>query len=166
MTIVKDAQPNEAQDFAFTTTGSRLSGFSLDDDGDETLSNTQVFTVSATASVPKTVTESAVAGWSLTDITCSEGRTRAATATVTVDPGDAITCTYTNKKDATLTIVKDAQPNDAQDFAFTTTGSGLRGFSLDDDGDATLSNTRRSRSSRRGLRAEDGHGDGDRRAGR
>ena len=28
----------------------------------------------------------------------------------TVDPGDTITCTYVNKKDATVTVIKDAQP--------------------------------------------------------
>ncbi len=142
VTIIKDAVPNDAQDFAFTTTGSQLSGFSLDDDGDGTLSNTKVFTVSGAGFGEKTVSESAVAGWSLTDITCSEGSDAGSTATIQVDPGDTITCTFTNKKDATVTVIKDAVPNDAQDFAFTTTGSQLSGFSLDDDADGTLSNTK------------------------
>ena len=48
------------------------------------------------------------------------------TATLQVDPGDTITCTYVNKKDATVTVVKDAQPNAAQDFAYTTTGRSCR----------------------------------------
>ncbi len=142
VTVIKDAVPNAAQDFAFTTTGSQLSGFSLDDDADGTLSNTKVFTVSGAGFGEKTVSESAVAGWSLTDITCSEGSDAGNTATIQVDPGDAITCTFTNKQDATVTIVKDAVPNAAQDFAFTTTGAGLSGFSLDDDADGTLSNTK------------------------
>ena len=40
-------------------------------------------------------------------------------------------------------VVEDAVPNDAQDFSFTT-GGGLSpaSFSLDDDSDGTLSNTR------------------------
>ena len=54
-------------------------------------------------------------------------------------------CTYTNTKDATITIIKDAIPDDPQDFAFTTTGTGpagfTAGFSLDDDANATLLNT-------------------------
>jgi plastocyanin len=144
VTVVKDAQPNDAQDFAFTTTGSQLSGFSLDDDADPTLSNTKVFTISGTSFGQKTITESAVAGWSLTSLSCSEGTTSLGTRTATlqVDSGDAITCTFTNKKDATVTVVKDAQPDSAQDFGFTTTGSQLSGFSLDDDADPTLSNTK------------------------
>ena len=40
-------------------------------------------------------------------------------------------------------VVKDSQPNDPQDFSFTA-GGGLSpsSFSLDDDADPTLSNTR------------------------
>jgi hypothetical protein len=36
-----------------------------------------------------------------------------------------------------ITVVEDAVPNDAQDFSFATTGAGLSGFVLDDDGTAT-----------------------------
>ena len=43
---------------------------------------------------------------------------------------------------ASLTIIKDAVPNDAQDFHFTTTGAGLSAFDLDDDADGTLPNTK------------------------
>ena len=51
---------------------------------------------------------------------------------VDVDPGETITCTYTNSKDATVTIVKDATPNDAQDFDFDGTGTGIAAdFDLD-----------------------------------
>lgn len=40
-----------------------------------------------------------------------------------------------------ITIIEDATPDDPQDFAFTATGTGTSNFSLDDDADATLSNT-------------------------
>lgn len=50
--------------------------------------------------------------------------------------------TDTDTPTGTIVIVKDAVPNSAQDFAFTATGTGLSAFSLDDDADATLSNTR------------------------
>jgi uncharacterized repeat protein (TIGR01451 family) len=108
LTVVKDAQPNDAQDFAFTTTGSQLSGFLLDDDGDGTLSNTQVFTISGGGFGAKTVTESEVAGWSLSALDCTEGTESLATrtATVQVDPGDAITCTFTNSQLGTVTVIK------------------------------------------------------------
>ena len=143
LTIVKDAQPNDAQDFAFTATGSGTSGFSLDDDADGTLSNTKVFTFDGNQLGSKSVTEGATSGWTLTSLTCTKTNTgTGSTATVDIQAGDDVTCTFTNKKAAKLTIVKDAQPNAAQDFAFTATGSGTADFNLDDDADGTLSNTK------------------------
>ena len=142
VTVIKDAQPDAAQDFDFTTTGSQLSDFSLDDDADPTLPSSRTFTFSAGGFGSKSITESAVAGWSNTSVVCSEGTVNGSTATLQLNPGDDVTCTYVNKQDATVTIVKDAVPNDAQDFEYTTTGAGLSGFSLDDNADATLSNTK------------------------
>ena len=49
-------------------------------------------------------------------------------------------CTFTNVQRGTITIIKDAVPNDPQDFHYNTTG-GLSAFDLDDDANATLSNT-------------------------
>ncbi len=145
LTITKDARPNDGQDFAFSTSGTGpvafTGGFSLDDDANNTLPNSQTFSFSGTQLGAKTVSEAGTAGWALTDITCSEGTTSGSVATLDIDPGDDVTCTFTNKKDATVEITKDAQPNDAQDFTFQTTGAGLSGFSLDDDGDNTLSNS-------------------------
>ena len=39
-------------------------------------------------------------------------------------PGETVTCTFTNHKPGQIVVVKDAQPNDAQDFTFTA-GGGL-----------------------------------------
>ena len=108
----------------------------------------------------KSVTEQASAGWSLTDVTCSQGTVDGATVTVDLAAGDDVTCTYVNKKDATVTVIKDAQPNSAQDFDYTTTGSQLSDFSLDDDADATLSDTQVFTVSGPRLRFEDDHGVG------
>ena len=62
-------------------------------------------------------------------------------ATIGLDPGETVVCTYTNTQHATIKIVKDAIPNALQDFAYTTTGTGGgtfgAGFSLDDDGGVT-----------------------------
>ena len=224
VTIIKDAIPDHAQNFAFTTTGTSLSDFTLDDDDDALFSNTKVF--SQVVNGVKTVTETAVPGWKLTNIVCSEGAVDVVLgkATLDVGPNEEITCTFTNKKlgkiivekqtlpngstqsftfdtdygdnfnltddgtndsgplqpgnysvaeinipagwdlasatcsdgsdpdsidlafnetvtctfnnrqRGTITIVKDAIPDDPQDFAFTTTGAGLSPFSLDDDG--------------------------------
>ncbi len=63
---------------------------------------------------------------------------------VSVTNNSNIVCTITNTRinNGSITIVKDASPDSTQDFAFTTIGTGLSGFSLDDDADNTLSNTK------------------------
>ena len=143
LTIVKDAQPDSAQDFAFTTTGSGTSDFSLDDDADGTLNNTKTFTFDGNQLGAKSVTETDAAGWTLTDLSCTETNSgTGSTATVDLQAGDDVTCTFTNRKAAKLTVKKVTDPvSAAQDFAFTATGSGTSGFSLDTDSDATLSDT-------------------------
>ena len=142
VTIIKDADPNGAQDFSFTTTLG--APFSLDDDGDNTLSNQQVFSGIAGFGAAS-VTEGVLAGWTLTDITCNAAAnlSRAGqVANITVDPGDDITCTFVNKKDAKVTIVKEADPADGTDFEVTTTLGDGSNFKLDDGGDATLSDSK------------------------
>ncbi|MGO0999726.1 DUF7933 domain-containing protein [Lysobacter sp. CA196] len=115
ITIVKDALPDDAQDFVFNTTGDGLSGFTLDDDGDATLSNTRTFTGLTAGSY--TVTESAVPGWSLSELSCTDpdsGTTAnlgTGTAAIDLDTGEHITCTYTNtRRIADLSITKTNTP--------------------------------------------------------
>jgi hypothetical protein len=139
VTIIKDSLPNDAQDFGFT--GSCFGAFNLDDDADGTLLNTKSANLSPGSC---TVTEGASPpGWSFTNLVCSDpdgGTTVSAqTATIDLDVGETISCTYTNSKDATVVIVKNTDPNAAQDFAFACGGLGL--FTLDDDADGTLPNT-------------------------
>ena len=144
ITIVKDAQPNDAQDFSFTSNQSTIPGFLLDDDNDPSLSNQKV--ISNLPASTYTFTEGAVAGWTLANISCSPSANTSSsgtTLTVNLTAGATVVCTFINtQQSATLTIVKDAQPNDPQDFHFTTQGTGLTDFDLDDDSDATLSNTK------------------------
>ena len=61
----------------------------------------------------------------------------------TVAAGDDIECTFTNTKGATVTYTKVTDPaEDAQDFAFDATGSGLTDDTLDTDpGSPLVSNT-------------------------
>ncbi len=154
ITVIKDAVPNDPQDFPFTTTGTGLANFSLDDDGDNTntLSNTQVFSVTSFGT--KTITESIVSGWDLTNIQIAEsGGASDSTfnianrlATLNVQEGENITVTFTNTKQSSITVVKDAVPNDLADFSFTSTIAGGANFQLDDDagvggGDNTLLNS-------------------------
>ena len=57
-----------------------------------------------------TSTEIVPLGWDLTDITCSDanstGDTGTATATFNLDPGEIVTCTFTNSRLPTLTVIK------------------------------------------------------------
>src|SRR4029078_11420649 len=56
------------------------------------------------------------------------------TAQVDADAGQTIVGTFTNTQDATVRYTKVTDPTpDAQDFVFTTTGSGLTGDTLDTD---------------------------------
>jgi hypothetical protein len=138
ITIFKDAQPNSAQDFSFTAGGGLSpSSFQLDDDSDPTLSNAHVFQ-NVRAASGYSVSESVPAGW-VQSATCSDG---SALTSISVSPGEDVVCTFTNKKRGTIIAVKDAQPNDPQDFSFSA-GGGLSpsGFQLDDDSNASLSNT-------------------------
>ena len=56
---------------------------------------------------------------------------------IVIDPGETDTCTITNVKQGTITIVKDAQPDDLQDFNFTGTAP-IGAFTLDDDANCTV----------------------------
>ena len=60
---------------------------------------------------------------------------------VTIGEED-VTCTFTNVKQGSLTIVKVAVPNDAADFGFTPSANLGAAFSLDDDAIPALSDTR------------------------
>ena len=154
ITIIKDASPNAAQDFIFTA-GEGLSGFTLDDDSDGTLSNSELFEDLEAGEY--SVAESTVEGWTLTSITCNEGanfeidETNARQVNITLDEGEDVTCTFLNTQNVvqpqtgSITIVKDTVPNGAQNFSFTTTGptpAGLGVFDLDDDSEGSLPNSR------------------------
>jgi hypothetical protein len=109
--IVKDAVPNTAQDFSFTTTGNGLSNFSLDDDDDGTLSNTKTFILSGSGTF--TVTEAVASGYSLSNLVCSDPTANSSvnlgtrTATINLAAGETVTCTFTNTlQQGTLTLVK------------------------------------------------------------
>jgi hypothetical protein len=146
ITIIKDAVPNNAQNFGFTTTGGLTpTNFALDDDEDPTLSNFRTFNNLVFGNY--TVTEAPVSGFSLS-IICLDpdnGSTvnlATRTATIDLDPGENIACTYTNTQTGTITIIEDTTPNGPQNFSYVTTGLTPINFALDDDTDATLSNTR------------------------
>lgn len=107
ITIVKDALPDDAQDFSFTTSGTGLSSFSLDDDANPTLPNTQTF--SGLAAGTYSVVEALTPGFDLTDVTCTAGgagNTTTRTATVSLAAGASVTCTFANTKRASVQVNK------------------------------------------------------------
>ena len=138
--VVKDAQPDDPQNFSFSGGGGLTpSSFLLDDDTDPGLSNTRTFS----DLVPRagySLSETVPSGWDQTSATCDDG---SPVSNINVAPAETVTCTFTNRKRAQLVVVKDSLPDDPQDFSFTA-GGGLSpaGFQLDDDANATLSNTR------------------------
>ncbi len=113
ITIKKNAVPNDAQDFAFTTTGSGTSNFSLDDDADGTLSDTKLFS-NLTAGT-YTFTEANTPGWYLDAIDCpniSETQdVNGRNVSLTITAGQNITCTFTNRKLGQIIVTKQTDPN-------------------------------------------------------
>ena len=109
VTIIKDAVPDDAQDFVFATTGGLTpTPFSLDDDSNATLSNTQVFSnilITTNTGNDYTVTETPVSHWDLTfpAATCvvttpNGGSTSHSTTawTINLREGEDVTCTFVN----------------------------------------------------------------------
>ena len=132
--------------FNYTGTGSGIAAnFNItcvSGSGSQTFANIDPGAKSVTESTPPT-------GWTLTAISCDDGASTTpsttnlgtATANIELDPGETVECTFTNTKDATITIVKDTDPEpDPTDFSFS--GTCFAPFDLDDDANITLSNTK------------------------
>ncbi|MBA2361628.1 MAG: right-handed parallel beta-helix repeat-containing protein [Actinobacteria bacterium] len=99
ITIVKDAIPDGPEDFSFSGSGA-IGSFSLDDDNDPALPDRRSF--SGLDAGGYTVTEATRAGWNLTGLVCddpdggSSGSKETRTATIDLDAGETVTCTFTN----------------------------------------------------------------------
>ena len=89
--IVKSTSPAGGTNFPFTQTITN-GAFTLNDGGVQVFSNV--------AAGSYTVTEGLVAGWTLTDVTCGDddsvGNPFARTATVNLQGGENVTCTFRN----------------------------------------------------------------------
>lgn len=136
ITIVKVADPKDSQDFGFTTTGTGLNNFSLDDDTDDTLPNTITF--SNLYPRAYSVKENSVGGWDLTDLSCVESGGQSVNnstvdinnreAILRLEPGENITCTFTNTKRGSISVHKFVDRNangtkDENEYAYK---SGLK----------------------------------------
>ncbi len=81
-------------------------------------------------------TEAAKAGWTLTSISCSDqnssGSVANRQATFNVEPGETVTCTFTNTKHSKIVVEKQTTPDgDTQVFGFSASYD-ANGFSLSD----------------------------------
>ena len=143
--VVTGTGASTTEEFAINVTGQAGLMLSADDEA-------ATLEVAAGASYSGTETLTAAqtaAGWTLTGIVCtSDMLTGTLPASFMLGDGETVTCVVTNAFTApvvtpptgSITIVKDADPADGTDFAFSVTG-GLSAFALDDDDDDTLSNT-------------------------
>ena len=112
LTITKVAQPQSPQDFAFSVGLNKIAPvqFLLDDDGDPTddPDNGQLPNTITGSDLPPgfyTVSETPVAGWELTSLSCTRTPTvppadtsRPPVALIDLNPGDSAACTYSNTK--------------------------------------------------------------------
>jgi hypothetical protein len=132
--IIKDAVPDDPQDFNFNlTNGSTLNlNFSLDDDADPTLLNSSSFSLPAGTYTAAEL--GSYLGWTFTGLTCtvtgSNGSTYSVngqTATINIKTSfttsDTVTCTYTNTKGLALTASKTANGSYNRTVTWTLTKS-------------------------------------------
>lgn len=135
ITIVKDAVPNSAQDFSYTSDISGSESFTLDDDSgaigeDGTYQNSIM--IPNVLEGTYNVTETVPTGWILYSLKCvsTDGSTdvstfsySGSTATINLTADDDVTCTYVNQALGEIIIDKVTDPaGDSQAFDFTLTG--------------------------------------------
>jgi hypothetical protein len=142
ITIIKDAVPDDHQQFNYSATGGLTPAtFVLDDDATlpspSATSNTQTYP-GLTTFATYSVTEAAVTGWALTGISCqvtspnggsTSSNTTTGTVSINLKEGENWTCTYTNTRQGSNLIVIKHVVNDnggtasASDFTMSVTGS-------------------------------------------
>ena len=110
LTIVKDDLTNSSTPFGFTANAPLAPGsFNLCDPAAGTCLSSQSFTSLPTGSY--VVNENTPGGWTLTGIACTGSTSSfsysATGATISLQPGDNVTCTFTNSRNnGSLTLVK------------------------------------------------------------
>ena len=116
----------DPQDFSFTENIPGCTVGPLDDDADGTLLSTMVTCSNVNAATdPYTVTENPEPTHALTALNCDDANstenTGTRTATINLEPGETVTCTFTNTTTAQFIVNKDFQPNNAQNVTITLT---------------------------------------------
>lgn len=109
ITIVKDARPDSTQAFTFTgnMTGEDNANFTLTDDGIHPDLASRTF--SGLSEGTYTVTEPNVKNWKLVNVSCvggSDTDTHNRSAVINLQPGENVTCTFTNKGRPSIVVTK------------------------------------------------------------
>ncbi len=126
LTLEKETEPgNDPQDFFFDLTGGAVPAeHELDTDPNSDFTGSSLtWSVWADDLGAYTITERAVTGWLLMELECtgagsdSSVNLETRTATLDIDAGELITCTFTNGKLPLLRLTKVTDPaSDPQDF--------------------------------------------------
>lgn len=112
ITIVKNAIPDDDQSFTYS---GDLGAFALQDNGDEGDGVASSLTTDDLTPGTYVVSETVSAGWDLTGLSCSDASDASgasstslttATATINLNAGEAVTCTYSNTKRGRITLTK------------------------------------------------------------
>ena len=106
-------------DGTFSFTSSTLGGFDLTTSG-----GTASTTFDLLVPGGYDVTETVPTGWDLTGSSCDDG---SSPGSIGLDPGETVTCTFTNTKRGRITVVKNTTGGDG---TFSFTSSTLGGFDL------------------------------------
>jgi hypothetical protein len=126
--VEKQTDPAGGTGFDFTDTITTPNSFSLDHGGTKAFTNV----VSGTYTITETNPAPAV---DLTDITCSDDNSSedvgTGVATVSLEPGETITCTFTNRQRGTIVVEKQTDPPGGTGFGFTDTITTPNSFGLD-----------------------------------
>ena len=133
--VVKNATPNDPQDFSFTTAGGLpVASFDLDDDSRRHAVEHAARSPTSCRPRATRIQETVPSGWDQTSATCSDG---SPVTNVDVARRRDRHLHLQQPQAGVVTVVKDAVPNDPQDFAFNVAvpGDGSLDFSLDDDSD-------------------------------
>jgi hypothetical protein len=105
--IIKDALPNDDQNFTFSST--LLGGFTLDDDGNNNWDRSSYKDFEALTPGTYQITENSVNGWDLGSINCvTDGQWAASGATLTIDilANETAICTFQNTKQGSIDVFK------------------------------------------------------------
>lgn len=136
LVVAKQTDPSSATD-KFGFSGSSGVGTIPD------LGNGESWTSGWLAPGTYTVQEAQQSGWDLTGLTCSgdtshpsSGSVATRTATYDLQPGETVTCTFTNTEQGTLTVKKVSDPAGGTGFSFTSAVPALTG-TIDDGGTLT-----------------------------